>query len=233
MGKKRVPMSDERRAYLLDKRANRKPLSKSHPHLSQEWCHALDVNGEIDESKSPDKQTRGSLYKVLWRKECKPGVFHEWVASIHSRAVKNTGCPRCKTSVMEKNMLKTLKKLQKELQVKEIKHGCYVKPYQCYPDFFLTLDNGKSCVIEMDGKQHFYPVSFGSKQDPQIMLEDVQRLDMKKNEACEREGWNLMRINYTINISQYEVLVKNFIIQVNETDKWVMICHGSDYSCNE
>lgn len=233
MGKKRFrwdPMTDERRSYLLAKRANRKPLAESHPELAKEWVYALDFNGEVDDSKTPLTITRGSIYKVLWRKECNPGIIHEWVADIISRAVSQTGCPRCRKSIMEKNMSETLETLRNELHIKEIRHGHYVRSYQCYPDFLLILDNGKFCVIEMDGQQHFYPVSFGSKENLNDIFEMVKKRDARKNAACEKEDWCIMRINYTVDISDYKKLLCEFIRKVNHSEKWFMICHGLDYN---
>jgi hypothetical protein len=236
MGKKRFrwePITEERKAYLLAKRADKKSLAESHPGLAQEWVHALDFDGNIDESKSPSTVTRGSIYKVLWQKECKPGLVHKWVTEIHCRANIGTGCPFCKKSIMEQKMLKTLQSLRHELGIDMIQHGVFVKRHNLYPDFFLILKNGKSCVIEMDGQQHFRPVSFGSKKDPMVMFQEVKDRDHSKNAVCKHEGWYMMRIDYTVDNNDYETLVRQFIENVKTENEWFMTCHGPHYDSNK
>lgn len=232
MSKKRYrwdPMTEERKKRLLEKRANKKSLLESHPSLAKEWVHAFDFNGNIDETKSPSSVTRGSIFKVLWRKQCNQNAIHEWVAEIHNRATIGTGCPYCKKSTMESEMLNVLKSLSEELDIKLIQQGPYLKKYHVYPDFLLTLSNNKRCIIEMDGQQHFRPVTFGSKKDPNMMLKETQNRDHRKNYACCQENISIMRVDCTINLNDYSTFVKEFINIVNTSDQWIMICHGKHY----
>ena len=67
-----------------------------------------------------------------------------------------------------------------------------VLPFDCYLTDFNT-------IVEYDGEQHFYPVSHGSqtKEDAIEKLKYTQRHDAMKNEYCNKNGINLIRIPYT------------------------------------
>ena len=65
-------------------------LSTIRPDLILEW------NEDKNRGLSPDCFTLGSNTKVWWK--CNKG--HEWEASIHNRALSNTGCPICNGKII-------------------------------------------------------------------------------------------------------------------------------------
>lgn len=63
-------------------------------------------------------------------------------------------------------------------------------------DFYLPDEN---IAIEYDGQQHFYPVSFGCRDNERVlkMFEDCKRRDAIKNAYCLENNITLIRIPYT------------------------------------
>lgn len=77
-------------------------------------------------------------------------------------------------------------------------------------DFYLPKDN---CCIEIDGRQHFTPVSrFGGEK----AFERLQKNDKIKNNYCVKNNIKMIRIKYNreLNIKEiiYKTLVKNGVI---------------------
>ena len=215
----------------------KKPLNITHPILAEEWVYAVKRDKiTIDESKTPQTVTRGSTYRVLWRKECKPGVFHEWVAKIHSRGVRGTGCPRCKRSNMEKYMQIVLEKNKDELNISEFFGNFYVNNEQkewCYADFYLQLKNGECVVIELDGLQHFVPSSFkkhSTQAEQTETLDNNRERDRKKNQLFESKNFHLLRIDFATQLQEYKEVLKNFINGIKKNCKWTVVNHGIWYS---
>lgn len=61
-------------------------------------------------------------------------------------------------------------------------------------DFYLEDLN---TIIEYDGKQHFYPVTFWNGADATSMLKKNQSRDKMKDDYCKSHGIRLIRIPYT------------------------------------
>ena len=61
-------------------------LATLFPHLLEEWHY------EKNKGINPNKLSINSVIKVNWK--CK-SCHNEWIASIRSRATRNTGCPKC------------------------------------------------------------------------------------------------------------------------------------------
>lgn len=67
-----------------------------------------------------------------------------------------------------------------------------VLPFDCYLTDFNT-------IVEYDGEQHFYPIKHGSQTEEDAIekLKYTQKHDEMKNEYCNKNGINLIRIPYT------------------------------------
>ena len=67
-----------------------------------------------------------------------------------------------------------------------------VLPFDCYLTDFNT-------IVEYDGEQHFYPIKHGSQTEEDAIekLKYTQKHDEIKNEYCNKNGINLIRIPYT------------------------------------
>ena len=77
-------------------------------------------------------------------------------------------------------------------------------------DFYLPQYN---ICIEVDGEQHFKPVSFGrGKQDTQSCFERVQESDRIKTTFCKEQGIKMLRIAYSeFKTDKYITKLKNNI----------------------
>lgn len=70
-------------------------------------------------------------------------------------------------------------------------------------DFLVYKDNGLKYFIEYDGEQHFKPVK---QWGGEAGLKERQARDKEKNEWCKSNGYELIRIPYTI---QNEVTIQD------------------------
>lgn len=138
---------------------------------------------------------------------------NEWEARIDHRTRYASGCPKCKTSKMENNMLKVLKCLQKKQVITHVVYKCHELHGTRYEaDFLIHLIDGSRIIVEMDGIQHFYPKDFGSKKKKkEDMFQDIQCRDQGKKEWCAKNNVRLLRISYLVKIDDYEAEVLDFI----------------------
>ena len=101
-----------------------------------------------------------------------------------------SGCPHCYKSKGEMAISKVLDDLkidyEEQYKIKECKHKLPL-PF----DFAIFSNKQLKCLIEFDGEQHFEP-NFG--KDNFVI---TQRNDKIKNDYCEANGINLIRIPYT------------------------------------
>jgi hypothetical protein len=216
-----------------ERQKNRKYLAQLFPELAAEWVEVV-VGYSKTIPHTPQNTKRGSIVKVLWKKQCKPNIYHQWVATVHSRAVKGTGCPRCKKSRMEKEMLEVLNANKSVFKIKSITTNKFLRPFRIYPDFFIELQNGKNVVIEMDGAQHSRPFCF--KTSVKQSIENFQKQlaqDHKKNTCYKQSFYYLLRIDYSIIKSKYEGILQEFFNEVNKRNIWFMKCEGKSYSTTE
>lgn len=78
-------------------------------------------------------------------------------------------------------------------------------------DFFLP---DKNIVIEVDGEQHFRPVSYGgiSKEAAELNFVNAKRRDKIKDDYCADNGIKMARIPYTaFQSNEYKNILKNNI----------------------
>ena len=115
--------------------------------------------------------------------------------------LSNQGCPICGESQGEKKIRIFLTKNDIKFEQEKQFNGCKnVRPLLF--DFYLPQCN---LCIEYDGKQHFIPHDFNSKESDEKKLENlklVQLRDQIKNDYCEQKGINLLRIKYDENVEE-------------------------------
>jgi len=72
----------------------------------------------------------------------------------------------------------------------------------------------KKLTVEYDGKQHFEPVTFGSKNNMKILKNFISTLinDEIKDKYCEDVGIKLIRIPYFEQKNIIQILTNNNII---------------------
>ena len=94
------------------------------------------------------------------------------------------------------------------------KHGVsyetqYRLGYYVHADFAIHR-NGKTFIIEYDGRQHYHPVKyFGGRW--RFFLQRWK--DSLENLECKDRGYLLLRIRYDVPLEQVESLVMNFLMQ--------------------
>ena len=123
--------------------------------------------------------------------KCKKHGFFKQIAYNHSHG---NGCPTCKhDSKGQKAIRKYL--IEKNIKFKEQKSFNECKYRKClYFDFYLPSYNA---CIEYDGEQHFIPVKkFGGEK----LLKENKLRDSIKNNFCENNKINILRIRFNENI---------------------------------
>jgi hypothetical protein len=136
-------------------------FTHSHPALIKDWDAQKNVG------LCPDAFPATSQKKVWWR--CSKG--HEWLASIHRRAIENTGCPFCtwQTSRLEIELYSELLSLLGKVGWRHKLAGIEIDIW--LPDFHLG--------IEVDG----YPWHSGKESR-----------DKAKNQRLKQHGADLLRV---------------------------------------
>lgn len=120
-------------------------------------------------------------------------------------------CPIC-TRRVSTNELKAMQWLEENkidyIPEKSFEDCCHIVPLRF--DFYLSKLHK---IIEIDGEQHFYPVSFGgiSKQQAQLNFERSQERDKIKNDYCVKNNIPLLRIPYyEFDSDNYKQILKTF-----------------------
>ena len=112
------------------------------------------------------------------------------------------GCSLCNESLGAKKIRLFLVNNNIEFEREKRFNDC--KDKRTLPfDFYLPFYN---LCIEYDGKQHFEPYSFKSKNESEIKklkkFETIQKHDQIKNNYCKEKGINLLRIKYDENVEE-------------------------------
>lgn len=111
------------------------------------------------------------------------------------------GCPKCRSSKGEIAVRKFLIdygiKFEEQKRFDECKYK-YKLPF----DFYIPQNN---ICIEFDGEQHFKKANFNSHltdEEKLKRLQSIQLRDQIKNDYCEKNGINLLRIRYDENVEE-------------------------------
>jgi len=159
-------------------------LATTHPHLVAEWHPTK--NGNL----TPRDVVAGSEKKRWWKcDKCN----HEWDAIIKNRtSCRAAGCPRCNESKGEKAVVAHLESLG---FVRDKDFLCQYITKTDRPDFIIPK---LKCFIEVNGRQHYIPVDFGSKKKYAALHNLIRniRSDNKKLQRSIIKGWPLLTIPY-------------------------------------
>jgi hypothetical protein len=151
---------------------------------------ARDVHGDSYVYDDVDYKNTGTKVKIVCPKH---GPF-ELTPNHHLRGV---GCPVCQESKGERTISLFLEKNKIEFEPQKRFLDCNnrLKNHSCRPlPFDFYLPKYKTC-IEYDGEQHFKPKKlYGGVEG----LKKRQLYDSYKNEYCERNNINLIRVPYTL-----------------------------------
>ena len=113
------------------------------------------------------------------------------------------GCPKCKTSKMEKRVIELLN----EIGVDYFYNKNLEWMQNLRLDFYIP---SKKIAIECQGKQHFQPVDFAGhgEEDAKIEFEKILERDRRKKELCEKNNVKLIYLTKKDNIKE---IIKNII----------------------
>ena len=106
----------------------------------------------------------------------------------------NTSCPNCNSSKGERMISEVLDDLYIPF-TKE--YSVNIDGINYRFDFFISELN---TIIEYDGIQHFQSVDFFGGEDN---YQKVKLNDSMKNEWCEKNSINLIRIPYNVNLEMF------------------------------
>lgn len=130
---------------------------------------------------------------------------------------ENTKSCGCLTSIGENKIIQILKDNNYIFS-----HDCIIPEFlketgkKCRFDFIIYNEDGTiKCIIEFDGRQHFFGPDTSFWGHSTMSLEDIQNNDKIKNEFCIKHSIPLYRIPYTkLNLLSHNLLFdKHFLIQ--------------------
>jgi hypothetical protein len=176
------------------------------PSLLEEWDYQKNV--DLD----PHQIAPFSAKRAYWQcAKCQ----HSWNTTVCHRSA-GQGCPKCRTSKMEKKMHAMLTEFCLDRKLKSFQAQQPLEGTLLKADFLLTLQNDTKIVLEMDGMQHFEPCNFGcTSTDLEDMFLDVVRRDGEKKDWCEKHNIRLLRLSYLVKEEHYAAEVIDFINHVN------------------
>ena len=148
-----------------------------------------------------------TIYKTDREKVKITCKLHGDFTQLPNSHLRGRGCPSCSESKGEKSIAKFLNKFKinfdRQKKFKDCKN-IHELPF----DFYIP---SLRMIIEFDGKQHYEPMDFfgGEKAFERLKLNDKI-----KNDYCEDNYINLIRIKYT-NIENIENILKKYILKTN------------------
>jgi len=204
-----------------------------HEATMETWMHDKNRSDGLD----PQKLGLFSNKKAWFK--CPTHGAYRRVISTHTST--NQRCPKCARleSSYERNMtlvLKDLEESQKRVLVpfkwvlvefKTNQRSIFRENRRLEADQFVHLKIANNCVlvvIEEDGRQHFeeFASIYNDKQHRQA-------LDTLKNQLCEKHGYPLLRISYSVPLSEYRQHVIAFFNRVATSKEWVFVQVGKEY----
>lgn len=171
----------------------------------------VDQNGYVSDSGIKIIKPVWKNEKNQWLWECKCGycgnIFIELPARIKNNHVQSCGC--INHSVREKYIEKIL------INNNYIYSTQYTFP-DCKDKYVLRFDfaifnknNELLCLIEYDGEQHYKPVEFFGGEEG---FKNAQNRDKIKNDYCENNNINLIRLPYFLSNDE----IKDIIINIKK-----------------
>lgn len=120
---------------------------------------------------------------------------HEWKHDLKHRYLYDGVCPNCNLTKGESKIRDVLQKYDITYITQYIFKDCKYKNSLRF-DFYLPQNN--TC-IEYDGEQHFRYVNFNgsfTEKELEEQLEINRKRDIVKNDYCNKNNINLIRISY-------------------------------------
>lgn len=151
-----------------------------------------------NEGKRPEHYTPGSHQEIFWL--CPTGkIGHAWKATIHNRISRESGCPFCNQSKLEKATQEFLDKIQ----ISYIpQHTETIYPY----DFYIP---SKSLYIELQGEQHFiYGTYYNTKKINgfgKLINNDLSKFET----ACDKG--NYLSISYLTPLAEIPCILQEVL----------------------
>ncbi len=132
--------------------------------------------------------------------------IHGEFEQVPTSHLGGTGCPNCRESKGEKRIVNFLTRHNIQFQRQKKFDDCVGKRYKLPFDFYIP---SKRTLIEFDGIQHFQPTEHlgGLKAYEQLKINDKI-----KNDYCEENYINLIRIRYD-QINKIEEILKSNLIE--------------------
>lgn len=130
---------------------------------------------------------------------CNDNCGYQFITTIDSIKWKSTGCPKCKASQGERNLIYILERLKSNGAIKD-----WIKEYRFKDsdtisrlsfDFAVSTNDGMF-LIEFDGSPHFVPTSFTAHVNSDDSFASTNKRDRLKNEYCVANHISLLRICY-------------------------------------
>ena len=172
-------------------------LATTHPEISKEW------NQEKNIAITPKDVTYACNSQFWW--QCSINPDHQWKARVSSRT-GGTNCPFCSFSKGEKAIKDILDKKKINYIPQYRFPDC--KNIRCLPfDFAIFKENKVAGVIEFQGRQHYFEVSyFGGKEGHEF----TKKRDKIKYNYCEERNIPLLRLPFW-NVAIIENELKKFL----------------------
>ncbi|KAG5182920.1 hypothetical protein JKP88DRAFT_241220 [Tribonema minus] len=173
-----------------------KSLGMTNPKL----CAEIDMENDRTMSSMSEKERWDFLFRLpsmgtqylLWK--CDVPEHESWEAQVYNRNGVGSGCPRCKSSKLERDASAVLEMLGYKF-TREFRF-----PNSAYRYDFLVHETASTppWLLEMDGTQHFVATSFGSntKTKEEMFLTQRKR-DIEKDGLAQISKVHMLRIPHT------------------------------------
>jgi hypothetical protein len=135
---------------------------------------------------------------------------------------KKTGCPKCKASYGEKQVINILEKMQRYGAIqrwsKEYRFVDTLSPEIRNLSFdFIVYTVDGIFIIEFDGIQHFQPTSFAASCNAEEHFKGTNRRDKMKNKYCADNKISILRICY-LDVENVTGITINFLNVFTQRD---------------
>jgi hypothetical protein len=121
---------------------------------------------------------------------------HEWYAKPSNVLNIKQGCPLCKISKSENNVLSLIKE-HVNYDTLFLHHKIIINEKPIYPDFMI-IKNNKKIIIEYNGEQHYKPVRFNN-MDLKKAIKKFNKQKLRDNDLrdyCKYNNITLLEIPY-------------------------------------
>lgn len=181
------------------------------------YCEGL-VKKDIEYVRKFMEENYGDEYKLLSdeykNKDSKLKFLHSRCKNISEFTFNNIrngkfSCQHCVKSSGEETVSRILESMNIDYTYQKKFEDC--KNTKVLPfDFFIEKD-GKSYIIEYDGRHHFMPIYGDSYEEKITKMEMTRKNDSIKNKFCEDNSIKLLRLKYSLSIPEIKTKINNFL----------------------